>query len=76
MKKEFLWLIKYLLDFLEIKKLGLFGTMNKTNGFFSVLDIIGVIRKEDNYEKCRNYWKYLKTKLKKKIVKWLVPLPS
>lgn len=33
--------------------------------FFSVLDIIGAIRKEDNYEKCRNYWKYLKAKLKK-----------
>lgn len=32
--------------------------------FFSVLDIIGAIRKEDNYEKCRNYWKYLKAKLK------------
>lgn len=33
--------------------------------YFSVLDIIGAIRKEDNYEKCRNYWKYLKAKLKK-----------
>ena len=33
--------------------------------YFSVLDIIGAIRNEDNYEKCRNYWKYLKAKLKK-----------
>lgn len=33
--------------------------------YFSVLDIIGAIRKEDNYERCRNYWKYLKAKLKK-----------
>ena len=33
--------------------------------YFSVLDIIGAIRKEDNYEKCRNYWKYLKAKLKR-----------
>jgi len=33
--------------------------------YFSVLDIIGAIRKEDSYEKCRNYWKYLKAKLKK-----------
>lgn len=33
--------------------------------YFSVLDIIGAIRKEDNYEKRRNYWKYLKAKLKK-----------
>lgn len=33
--------------------------------YFSVLDIIGAIRKEDSYAKCRNYWKYLKAKLKK-----------
>ncbi len=33
--------------------------------WFSVLDIIGAIRNEDNYNKCRNYWKYLKTKLHK-----------
>lgn len=33
--------------------------------YFSVLDVIGAIREEDNYEKNRNYWKYLKNKLKK-----------
>lgn len=33
--------------------------------FFSVLDIIGAINEQDDYEKTRNYWKYLKTKLKK-----------
>lgn len=33
--------------------------------YFSVLDIIGAIRNEDDYKKCRNYWKYFKTKLKK-----------
>lgn len=33
--------------------------------FFSVLDIVGVLRDETNYEKNRNYWKYLKSKLKK-----------
>ncbi len=33
--------------------------------WFSVLDIIGVLNNEDNYTKNRNYWKYLKTKLKK-----------
>lgn len=32
---------------------------------FSVLDIIAVLRNEDNYEKNSNYWKYLKAKLKK-----------
>lgn len=32
---------------------------------FSVLDIVGVLNAETNYEKNRNYWKYLKAKLKK-----------
>ena len=34
--------------------------------FHSVLDIIGVLNEQDDYSKNRNYWKYLKTKLKKK----------
>ena len=33
--------------------------------WFSVLDIIGVLNEEADYTKTRNYWKYLKTKLKK-----------
>lgn len=33
--------------------------------YFSVPEIIGVLRGEENYEKCRNYWKYLKSKLRK-----------
>ena len=33
--------------------------------WFSVLDIIGVLRGTDDYEKNRNYWKFLKSKLKK-----------
>lgn len=33
--------------------------------FFSVLDVIGAINGQDDYAKTRNYWKYLKTKLKK-----------
>ena len=33
--------------------------------WFSVLDIIGVLNEEPDYTKTRNYWKYLKTKLKK-----------
>ena len=33
--------------------------------WFSVLDIIGVLRGTDDYEKNRNYWKFLKAKLKK-----------
>ena len=37
----------------------------KAKWYFSALDIIGVLRNEDSYEKCRNYWKYLKGKLKR-----------
>ena len=37
----------------------------KNQWFFSVLDIVGAINAQDDYEKNRNYWKYLKTKLKK-----------
>ncbi len=33
--------------------------------WFSVLDIVAVLTDQDNYTKTRNYWKYLKTKLKK-----------
>ena len=32
--------------------------------FFSVLDVIGAINEQLDYAKTRNYWKYLKTKLK------------
>jgi len=33
--------------------------------WFSVLDIIAVLTDQDDYSKTRNYWKYLKAKLKK-----------
>lgn len=33
--------------------------------YFSVLDIVGVLNAQGDYEKNRNYWKYLKAKLKK-----------
>lgn len=32
--------------------------------WFSVLDIIGAINDQNDYKKNRNYWKYLKTKLR------------
>ncbi len=32
--------------------------------WFSVLDIIGAINDQDDYQKNRNYWKYLKNKLR------------
>ena len=33
--------------------------------WFSVLDVIGAVNEQDVHTKNRNYWKYLKTKLKK-----------
>jgi len=33
--------------------------------FFSVLDIVAVLTDQNDYTKTRNYWKYLKAKLKK-----------
>ena len=40
-------------------------TMLDSKWWFSVLDIVGVLNDQDDYQKNRNYWKYLKTKLKK-----------
>ena len=33
--------------------------------WFSVLDVVGAINEQDDYTRTRNYWKYLKTKLRK-----------
>ncbi|MDR3365827.1 MAG: Fic family protein [Prevotellaceae bacterium] len=33
--------------------------------WFSVVDIVAVLTDQDDYNKARNYWKYLKTKLRK-----------
>lgn len=37
---------------------------SRNKWYFSVLDIVSAIRNEPSYEKARNYWKYLKAKLK------------
>jgi len=33
--------------------------------WFSILDIVAVLTDQNDYAKARNYWKYLKAKLKK-----------
>ncbi|MBR3567810.1 MAG: Fic family protein [Salinivirgaceae bacterium] len=38
---------------------------DESKWYFSVLDIIGAINEQDDYQKNRNYWKYLKTKIRK-----------
>ena len=37
----------------------------KAKWWFSVLDIVAVLTDQNDYTKTRNYWKYLKAKLKK-----------
>ena len=36
----------------------------RSKWWFSVLDVLGAINGQQDYQKTRNYWKYLKTKLK------------
>ncbi len=38
---------------------------NNAKWWFSVLDIVAVLTDQDDYNKTRNYWKYLKAKLKR-----------
>jgi cell filamentation protein len=38
---------------------------NQNKWWFSALDIVGAINNQEDYAKNRNYWKYLKNKLKK-----------
>ena len=40
--------------------------------WFSAIDIVRAINNEDDYKKCRNYWKYLKGKMAKDGIE-LVP---
>ena len=37
----------------------------KAKWWFSVLDIVGILNEEGDYTKVRNYWKYLKARLKR-----------
>ena len=37
----------------------------RSKWWFSVLDVVGAINDQADYQKNRNYWKYLKTKLRK-----------
>ncbi|SIS88373.1 BRO-N domain-containing protein [Belliella pelovolcani] len=38
--------------------------------WFSILDIVGVLNEEPDYTKVRNYWKYLKAKLKNMYIRY------
>jgi cell filamentation protein len=49
---------------IEEKKIAVWDNEN-SKWWFSVLDIVAVLTNQDDYSKTRNYWKYLKAKLKK-----------
>lgn len=56
---------KISIRFFEDREVRAFWDELHSKWWFSVLDIIAVLRNQDDYTKNRNYWKYLKAKLKK-----------
>lgn len=56
---------KISIRFFEDREVRVIWDEENAKWWFSVLDIIGVLRDHSDYSKNRNYWKYLKAKLKK-----------
>lgn len=56
---------KISIRFFEDREVRAIWSDEQTKWFFSVLDIVGMLNQQDDYEKNRNYWKFLKAKLKK-----------
>ena len=56
---------KVSIRFYQDSKVRAIWSEEQNKWFFSVLDIIGAINQQEDYQKNRNYWKYLKAKLKK-----------
>ena len=56
---------KISIRFFNDREVRAIGDEANSKWWFSVLDIVGVLNDQDDYTKNRNYWKYLKTKLKK-----------
>ena len=59
MKENKLQTISYLFEDNEIRSI---WDSEKEDYFFSVVDVIGALT-DDDYQKARNYWKWLKNKL-------------
>ena len=51
--------------FFDDREVRAFWDEENSKWWFSVLDIVAVLTDQDDYTKNRNYWKYLKAKLKK-----------
>lgn len=57
--------IKTSIRFFEDKEVRAIWDDEHSNWFFSAIDIVAIMNNEGDYTKARNYWKYLKGKLKK-----------
>jgi len=58
-------MIKISIRFFDDKEVRAVWDDERSKWWFSVIDVVGVLRGEADYAKNRNYWKYLKAKLKK-----------
>jgi len=56
---------KISIRFFEDREVRAIWDDDQSKWWFSVLDIVAVLTGQDDYAKTRNYWKYLKAKLKK-----------
>ncbi len=56
---------KISIRFFDDKEVRAIWDEKNSKWWFSVLDIVAVLTDQDDYNKTRNYWKYLKAKLKK-----------
>jgi len=56
---------KVSIRFFEDREVRAVWDENNSKWWFSVLDIVAVLTNQNDYTKTRNYWKYLKAKLKK-----------
>ncbi|MBP1664602.1 MAG: filamentation induced by cAMP protein Fic [Bacteroidetes bacterium] len=57
--------VKISIRFFDDREVRAFWDEQNAKWWFSVLDIVSVLTDQDDYTKTRNYWKYLKAKLKK-----------
>ncbi len=58
----------------EDKNIRVAWNEDEENWYFSVVDVVGILTNSD-YQKSRNYWKWLKNKLNQEV-SWLVILTN
>lgn len=61
---NFLSISKISIRFFDVHELGAVWEEVQAMWWFSVQDIVALLTDQVDYEKSRNYWKYLKAKLK------------